>query len=84
MCCEHLNEAHSDYCCIVYSSKIRVPVVRGESELVVHDAALSQRFPYSPIFTGHDVPDYENVSAIPVISIIHLHFSRLLSHVFFR
>jgi len=62
----------------VYSSKIRIPVVRGEFELVVHDAALSQRFPHSLTFTGHDVPDYKNVSAIPVISIIGLHFSRLL------
>jgi len=62
----------------MYSSKIRIPVVRGEFELVLHDAALSQRFPHSPTFTEHDVLDYKNVSAIPVISIIHLHFSRLL------
>ena len=45
-CCEHLNEAHSDYHYIVYSSKVRVP------QLVVHDAALSQRFPHSRISLG--------------------------------
>ena len=56
-CHTSLNECRtivhdSDYSCIVYSSKIRVQIMRGKFELAVHDAALSQRFSHSPIFTG--------------------------------
>jgi len=51
------------------------PVVRGEFELVVHDAALSQRFPHSPIFTGHDVPDYENLPVVHPAATFSVAFS---------
>ncbi|KAJ8579978.1 hypothetical protein M405DRAFT_92887 [Rhizopogon salebrosus TDB-379] len=65
-CRKHVNEprtiAHdSDYSCIVYSSKIRVQIVREQFELAGHDVALSQRFSHCPIFTGPPPPTNINI-----------------------